>query len=58
MGGDHAPAETVAGALDAAAEGVDVVLVGDRGQLEAELAKHESSLPIVDAPDVIGMGDD
>lgn len=58
MGGDHAPAETVAGAVDAVAEGVDVVLVGDRAKLEAELVKHQYDLPIVDAPHVIGMADD
>ena len=58
MGGDHAPAETVAGAVDAVAEGVDVVLVGDRAKLEAELVKHQHDLPIVDAPHVIGMADD
>ena len=58
MGGDHAPFETVAGALDAAERGVDVVLVGDRAQIETQLERHESSLPIVDASDVIGMGDD
>jgi glycerol-3-phosphate acyltransferase PlsX len=57
-GGDHAPVETVAGAVEAAARGVDVVLVGNAGVLESELAKHETDLPIVDAPDVIGMGDD
>lgn len=58
MGGDHAPMETVAGAVDAAARGVDVVLVGNQEQLEGELAEHDTALPIVDAPDVIGMGDD
>lgn len=58
MGGDHAPSETVAGAVDAAARGVDVILVGSQGQIESELTKRESSLPVVDAPDVIGMGDD
>ena len=58
MGGDHAPSEIVAGAIDASNRGVDVVLVGDQTHLERELAKHESSLPIVDAPDVIAMGDD
>jgi glycerol-3-phosphate acyltransferase PlsX len=58
MGGDHAPFETVAGAIGAAARGVDVVLVGDKVRLEAELSEHDSHLPIVDAPDVIGMGDD
>ena len=58
MGGDHAPGETVAGAVDAAARGVDIVLVGDRDQLYPELEKQETDLPIVDASDVIGMGDD
>jgi len=58
MGGDHAPAETVAGAVDAAQSGVDVVLVGDRETLGRELSNHDFRLPIVDAPDVIDMGDD
>lgn len=58
MGGDHAPSETVAGAVDAVSRGVDIVLVGDQELLEKELEKHDTDLPIVDAPDVIGMGDD
>jgi glycerol-3-phosphate acyltransferase PlsX len=58
MGGDNAPIETVAGAVDAAARGVDVVLVGDSGALESELGKHNADLPVVHAADVIGMGDD
>ncbi|HEY6634793.1 MAG TPA: phosphate acyltransferase PlsX [Acidimicrobiia bacterium] len=58
MGGDHAPAETVAGAVDAAARGVDVVLVGDGPRIEAELARHGADMAIVHAPDIIGMGDD
>lgn len=58
MGGDHAPSETVAGAVDAASRDVDVVLVGTQELLEEELSKYEFDLPIVDAPDVIGMGDD
>ncbi len=58
MGGDHAPSETVAGAVEAARHGVSVVLVGDEGAISDELAKHEVSLPVIDAPDVIGMGDD
>lgn len=58
MGGDHAPIETVAGAVDASARGIDVVLVGDREAIEGELGKHEANLPIVDASEVIGMGDD
>ncbi len=58
MGGDHAPSETVAGAVDAADRGVDVVLVGDQAQIEAELVKHARVLPVIEAPDVIGMADD
>src|SRR6476620_3513151 len=59
MGGDHAPGETVAGAVAAArAYGVEIALVGRTAALEAELAKHDTaglSLPVVDAPDVIKM---
>jgi glycerol-3-phosphate acyltransferase PlsX len=58
MGGDNAPTEIVAGAIEASRRGVDVVLVGHHRILEAELAKHETRLPIVDAPDVIEMGED
>lgn len=58
MGGDHAPAETVAGAVDAMSRGVDTVLVGGRESLEEELSKYDTDLPVIDAPDVIGMGDD
>lgn len=59
MGGDHAPAETVAGAVDfAIATGHTVILTGPQAVLEAELAKHTPrglDLPIVDAPDAIEM---
>jgi len=58
MGGDFAPHQTVLGAIDAAQTGVDVVLVGDEAVLAAELDGLGHSLPIVHAPDVIGMGDD
>jgi glycerol-3-phosphate acyltransferase PlsX len=58
MGGDKAPVETVAGAVDAAGRGVDVILVGRAEVIEPELAKHGSTLPVVDAPEVIGMGED
>lgn len=58
MGGDHAPHQTVLGALDAAARGVDVVLVGDEPVLAAHLAAAGADLPIVHAPETIGMGDD
>ena len=48
MGGDHAPVETVKGAVKATRSGkVDVVLVGDRDVVEAELQKHGiGDLPI------------
>ena len=39
MGGDHGPAQTVAGAVDAARSGTEVLLVGDRRAIETELAK-------------------
>lgn len=58
MGGDRAPAETVAGAVLAAADGVDVVLVGNEEVLKRELEALSASLPIVHAPESIEMGDD
>jgi glycerol-3-phosphate acyltransferase PlsX len=58
MGGDNAPVETVAGAVDASGRGVKVVLVGERDALEAEVAKHGVDIPIVDAPETILMADD
>jgi len=53
MGGDHAPAETVAGAI---ASGVDVVLVGDEEQLAPLVG--DAGLPVVHAGEVIDMGED
>ena len=62
MGGDHAPQAAVEGGVWAARDyGVDVVLVGQEGALERELAKHDTgglSLPIVHASEVIGMEDE
>ena len=59
MGGDAAPAATVAGALQASAEyGVDVVLVGRTDELSEQLRTLGGDLPIVDAADVIGMDED
>jgi glycerol-3-phosphate acyltransferase PlsX len=59
MGGDYAPVETVAGAVDFAREsGHTVILVGNTAIIRAELEKHDTSgldLPIVEAPDVITM---
>jgi glycerol-3-phosphate acyltransferase PlsX len=58
MGGDHAPSETVAGAVEAASEGIDVVLVGDRDRLGDELRGLGADLPIRHAPETIGMAED
>jgi glycerol-3-phosphate acyltransferase PlsX len=58
MGGDRVPTETVAGAVTARAEGIEVVLVGDRVWLEAELAILGAAVPIVHAPETIEMGED
>jgi glycerol-3-phosphate acyltransferase PlsX len=58
MGGDQAPTETVAGAVLAAADGVDVVLVGGEEILKRELEALSASLPIVHAPESIDMGAD
>jgi glycerol-3-phosphate acyltransferase PlsX len=57
MGGDHAPAEIVAGASRAAAEGLPVTLVGREAELRALLPRRGPVPEIVDAPDVVGMGD-
>jgi phosphate acyltransferase len=58
MGGDKAPVETVAGAVQASAEGVEVVLVGDGTVLEPQLQALGADLEIVHAAQTIGMGDD
>ena len=59
MGGDHAPAATVHGAVWAARDfEVTVQLVGQPAALETELAKHKTrglDLPIIPATEVIGM---
>jgi glycerol-3-phosphate acyltransferase PlsX len=59
MGGDHAPAEVVAGAIQAAREyGVGVLLVGPQDAIRAELAKQDTAgldLEIVHTDEVIGM---
>ncbi len=58
MGGDHAPGEIVRGAIDAAAEGVDVVLVGDRSKITPVLERFDADLPVVPAGEVIEMHED
>jgi phosphate acyltransferase len=59
MGGDHAPGETVLGAVEAAREyGIGVYLVGRSEVIQAELAKHDTNgldLPIEHTDDVIPM---
>ena len=60
MGGDFAPAATVAGAAAAARAGLAVTIVGDEQRLRAELAAHAdaaSALQVVHAPGVVEMGD-
>jgi glycerol-3-phosphate acyltransferase PlsX len=57
MGGDNAPAAPVQGALEAAADGIHVLLVGDEGRLRAELDRRDGAgrdrIEIVHAPDVV-----
>ncbi len=59
MGGDHAPATTVQGALEAVERhGLKVLLVGREAVLRRELARHRRStdgIEIVDAPEVVAM---
>ena len=43
MGGDYAPAEIVAGAVQAARrDGVEIMLVGDQDSVQSELGKHDT----------------
>lgn len=58
MGGDHAPAEVVAGAAEAARSGIDLVLVGDRARIAPLLTDHGVDVPIVHTSEVVGMADD
>jgi glycerol-3-phosphate acyltransferase PlsX len=62
MGGDHAPAAVVDGAVAAARHlAIQLALVGRTADLEAALSSHDDwrqlGLRIVEAPDVIGMSD-
>ena len=63
MGGDYAPQATVSGAVLAYKElpkEVKIVLIGDEAQILAELAKlgaDPTNFEIVNAPEVIGMGE-
>src|SRR5215216_5939196 len=62
MGGDHAPAVIVEGALAAARHlDIRVALVGQTSALQNALTDHPDattlSVAVVDAPDVIAMSD-
>lgn len=58
MGGDYAPREAVLGALEAAREGIEVVLVGDRDKIRQELGKeNRDMLEIIHTSEVISMGE-
>ena len=41
MGGDHAPSATVAGALAASDDGIEITLVGDEGVIQEEIADRD-----------------
>jgi glycerol-3-phosphate acyltransferase PlsX len=62
MGSDRHPQPDVDGAVQAAREfGVDIVLVGQRGLIEAELAKYDVSglpLSVIHASQVLEMTDE
>ena len=61
MGGDNAPDEIIAGALESIellSENDELILVGPRDLIEPQLPSLESregAISVVDAPDVIGM---
>ena len=60
MGGDHAPRSAVEGACQAAAEGVSIVLVGDRARLEPLVERFgdgSGRVGIEHASEVVGMAD-
>ena len=62
MGGDHAPAAVIEGALAYARDSTRgrIVLVGDEPQIQHELERlgsNRDTFPIVHAPDAVGMGE-
>lgn len=61
MGGDHAPAVVVHGAIDAARKGQAVILVGPeervRGELERQRASWSLPIQVKHASEVVEMGD-
>lgn len=58
MGGDYAPREIVAGALEAVRDGIEVILVGDSDSILKELGNgRRDSIEIVHAAETIAMGE-
>lgn len=57
MGGDFAPKEAVAGAVAAADEGYDVLLVGDEAVILPLLDEYGAELPVRHASQIIDMAD-
>ena len=59
MGGDYAPANIVAGAVQAVSEfDVELLLVGIEDRLHTELRKHQvpaNRIHVVNAPEIVGM---
>lgn len=60
MGGDHAPAEIINGAAKAAADGVDILLVGPEADLRAHLGATGAgdAITVVNASQAVGMDED
>ena len=63
MGGDNAPDEIIAGVLESIElldENDELILVGPKERIEAQLPSlqsREGAIAVVDAPEVIGMGE-
>ncbi len=56
MGGDNAPAEIVAGAVQAQRDGLgQMILIGDEARIRPLLVQQRASLEIVHAPDAVAM---
>jgi len=58
MGGDHAPDEVVKGALEAANEHIQVVLVGDEARVGRLLPPDARHVELLHAPDLISFHDE
>jgi glycerol-3-phosphate acyltransferase PlsX len=58
MGGDHAPEEVVKGALEAAGDRIEVVLVGDEARVGRLVPPDARHVELVHAPDAISFHDE